>query len=269
LKISKNGAYYGKRSSEIRTSQYIISEYDYLEKSTPWHFHESPYFMYVLEGNMLDVNKKRKALCPTGSFLFHNWQDPHFNQKNTSTARGFHIEFSRDWYKENQWDTSLWEGSALLENPRLHHLLGQLYYEFRCNDASSPLSIELLVLQLCENVEKDQQLEKSKKPKWIDDLKEVLNDQTEDLTLSHLSKTLGVHPVHLSRSIPKYFSTTLGDYIRQQKIKKALAYILDTKYSLTEIAYSSGFADQSHFIRCFKRYMGTTPGSFRQKFSKG
>lgn len=269
MRISKSGTYYGKRSLEIKTPQFIISEYDYLEQSTPWHFHEMPYFMYVLKGNMFDINKKRKALCPPGSFLFHNWQDPHLNSKNTSEARGFHIEFSRDWYKKTQLSTCLWEGSGFLENPRLHHLLGQLYYEFRCNDISSKLSIELLLFQLCQNVEKEQRLEKSKKPKWIDDLKDLLNCQVENLTLANLSETLGVHPVHLSRSIPKYFSTTLGDYIRQQKTKKALTHILNSEYSLAEIAYISGFADQSHFIRCFKRYMGTTPGSFRQKFSKG
>ena len=164
MKISKSGSYYGEKSFEIRTSQFIISEYDYLEKSTPWHFHENPYFMYVIEGNMLDINKKQKSICPAGSFLFHNWQDPHLNKKESYSARGFHIEFNRNWYKERKLDLTLWEGSTLLFNPKLHHLLGQLYYEFKCNDSSSLLSIELLLLQLCEHLEKDYVDEPAPKP---------------------------------------------------------------------------------------------------------
>ena len=211
--------------------------------------------------------QKAKVTLPCRKLSFS--QDPHLNSKNSNTARGFHIEFSRDWYQKSQLNIALWEGSGFLENPRLHHLLGQIYYEFRTNDISSKLSIELLLLQLCENVEIEQKYEKSKKPKWIDDLKDLLNYPPNNLSLTSLSGTLGVHPVHLSRSIPKYLSTTLGDYIRQQKTKKALVHILNRDFSLAEVAYISGFADQSHFNRCFKRYLGTTPGSYRQKLSKG
>ena len=32
---------------------------------------------------------------------------------------------------------------------------------------------------------------------------------------------------------------------------------------LAEIAAEAGFADQSHFTRLFRRYLGTTPGRFR------
>lgn len=34
--------------------------------------------------------------------------------------------------------------------------------------------------------------------------------------------------------------------------------------SLTEIGYESGYADQSHFIRSFKKFVGTTPREFQK-----
>jgi AraC-like DNA-binding protein len=34
--------------------------------------------------------------------------------------------------------------------------------------------------------------------------------------------------------------------------------------SLTQIAYSSRFADQSHFIKTFKRYAHITPSEYRK-----
>ncbi|WP_143962093.1 helix-turn-helix domain-containing protein [Litoribacter populi] len=37
--------------------------------------------------------------------------------------------------------------------------------------------------------------------------------------------------------------------------------------SLTEIAYSCGFADQSHFNRWFKAFLHTTPAKYRALLS--
>ncbi|QRQ62090.1 AraC family transcriptional regulator [Sphingobacterium multivorum] len=34
---------------------------------------------------------------------------------------------------------------------------------------------------------------------------------------------------------------------------------------ITEIVYENGFSDQSHFIRVFKTFTGTTPASFNKK----
>lgn len=265
MEISSNGTYYGERKNELRQNGFILSEYDYLEPSTPWHFHENPYFMYVLKGNMFDINKKNKVGCPAGSLVFHNWQEPHLNTKASSAARGFHIEFDRNWFAQRRLDIGLWEGSQLIQTPRLHHILAQLYYEFRNNDTASALSIELLLLQLCEGLDRRYKVNTRTNPRWISDLKSLLNEDLDNVSLDNLSSTLGIHPVHLSRSFPKYFSSTLGDYIRQLKVKKALSLLLIEEYSLTEVAFLAGFADQSHFIRCFKRYMGVTPLKFKTK----
>ncbi len=58
--------------AEQRINGIIFSEYDYISAKTDWHFHENPYFMYALQGNLYDINKKQKMLCPSGSFLLHN-----------------------------------------------------------------------------------------------------------------------------------------------------------------------------------------------------
>ncbi|MDT0620282.1 AraC family transcriptional regulator [Croceitalea vernalis] len=265
MKISKKGEYYGKQEKVLAQNGFLLSEYDYLDSGTPWHFHENPYFMFVLNGDMLDINKKSTTLCPAGSLVFHNWQDQHLNTRESDLARGFHIELDREWYKNKQLDFNLWEGSRLIKNPKLYHVLAKLYYEFKNNDAYSPLAIELLLLKLCEGIEKENLVKTKHEPLWVKDLRELLNENDESLSLTGLSKELGVHPVHLSRSIPKYLTTNLGGYLRQQKLKKAIPYILNKKYSLTEVAYLSGFADQSHFTRTFKKTFFMTPKGFRSK----
>lgn len=265
MKILTKGNYYGAKKQAYTIDGIILSEYDYNIPKTDWHFHENPYLMYLLKGDLYDVNKRQKTLCPSGSLLLHNWQEPHFNTKESDYARGFHIEFERSWFTNKQLDIDLWEGSKRLENPKSHHLLAQLYAEFKTHDAYSKVSIELLLLQLCEGISFDQVPKKHIEPSWLPRLKMLLNDSHETVSLRYLSNQLGVHPVHISRAVPKYLSTTLGDYLRQQKIKKALGFLLGTNLSLLDITYSCGFSDQSHFIRTFKRYMDCTPQQYKKR----
>ena len=263
MKILTAGKYYGAKKSEIDLTGVILSEYDYLAPCTDWHFHENPYLMYVLQGDLFDINKKSKSHCNSGSLIFHNWQEAHYNTKETSFARGFHIEFPKQWFNQRKLDINLWEGSRLINHPKLHYLLGKLYFEFKCQDSYTELSVELLLLQFCENI---QTFEFSPKhePSWVESLRQILYEDSENLTLKSLSSQLGVHPIHISRAVPKYFGSSLGDYIRQQKIKQALKYILQRGYSLTEIANICGFSDQSHFTRTFKTYLNQTPSAFRK-----
>ncbi len=265
MKVLSKGQYYGSMNFEQEINGIILSEYDYSASKTEWHYHENPYLMYVLGGDLFDINKKNKTGCSAGNLLLHNWDEPHFNEKHSSYSRGFHVEFERSWFKQKQLDINLWEGSQLIKNPKSHHLLAKIYFEFKCQDIYSNISIELLLFQLCESIESEKAIVSKDEPQWMNALREILHQNNQNLSLNHLSNILGVHPAHLSRAVPKYLKTTLGDYARQQKIKIALVFLLNSKLSLTEIAYASGFSDQSHFIRVFKMYIGLTPSQFRNK----
>ena len=265
MKILTKGKYYGTRDSEIQVNGIVLSEYKYHAQRTDWHYHENPYLMYVMEGGLFDISKKQKIGCTAGSLIFHNWQEPHFNEKHTSDARGFHIEFERAWFAEKKLDIELWEGSQLLEHPLVHQLLGKIYLEFKRQDEFTPLSVELLLLQINEYIADSRISNNQKEPDWIKPLKELLHHSNDDLSLKMLSKKLGVHPVHLSRAIPKYLSVNLGEYLRQLKLKKALWHLMNSKLSLTEIAYECNFSDQSHFTRTFKIAYGMTPKKYRKQ----
>lgn len=267
MKILTAGTYYGNKQTETNLNGVILSEYDYSSPRTDWHFHENPYFMYVLKGNLFDINKKNKQHCDAGSLIFHNWQEAHYNTKETHYARGFHIELPRSWFTKRKLNIDLWEGSSLIHNPKSHHYFAKLYFEFKFQDVYSKLSIELLLLQLCENIQAIE-FSNQERPSWVTALQELLHTNAENLSLKSLSDELGVHPVHISRAVPKYLASSLGDFIRQQKVKRALSYLLDPSYSLTDIANICGFSDQSHFTRTFKTYLGQTPSVFRKQVLK-
>ena len=268
MKTLTKGQYYGIKDSEKSFGGILLSQYEYIKDRTDWHYHENPYFMYVLQGNMKDSNTRVKTLCPAGSLMFNNWQEPHFGSKHSEIAGGFHLEFEKNWLAKNEISLNVWEGSQRIQDPQLHFLFAHIYREFILVDNFSDVSVEVLLLQVCDALSELKQTSTLKNPEWVDHLKEILHYDTANLTLEHLSNELNVHPVHISRAAPKYLSMSLGEYIRQEKLKKALPLLLDLSITLTDIAYRVGFSDQSHFNRVFKSHFNKSPSDYRKIIKK-
>ena len=109
-----------------------------------------------------------------------------------------------------------------------------------------------------------------KPPAWVKELKEIIQDQVDtNISLKQLSKDLDINPAYLYREFSKYFDNlSFGEYIRKLRIEKAIEYLNNSPYSLTKIAYLTGFSDQSHFTRIFKKFTGQNPSAFRKKLQK-
>jgi hypothetical protein len=111
-----------------------------------------------------------------------------------------------------------------------------------------------------------------KAPVWAKELKEIIQDQMDtnmSLSLQQASDELEINPAYLSREFSKYFDNlSFGDYIRKLRIEKAINLMESTDYSLTEIAYLTGFSDQSHFNRIFKKQTGQNPSFYKKNILK-
>lgn len=106
-----------------------------------------------------------------------------------------------------------------------------------------------------------------KTPAWAKELKEILQDHIDtNLSLKEISKNLDIHPAYLSREFSKHFDNlSFGNYIRKLRIEKAIELLNNPGYSLTQIAYLTGFSDQSHFTRIFKLHTGKNPSVYRKE----
>ncbi|HEU5291316.1 MAG TPA: chromate resistance protein ChrB domain-containing protein, partial [Cyclobacteriaceae bacterium] len=176
--------------------------------------------------------------------------------------------------------SGLWAISAgLSHNVKDDHILlekGMMIYDALYswakhlqNEKHTQNPIENLLLDVYKKFLKHKS---GKVPKWAKELKEIIQDQIDtNLTLSlrELSESLHVHPSYLSREFSKYFDDlSFGDYIRKLRIEKAIVLLNDTTNTLAEIAYLTGFSDQSHFNRIFKKYTGKNPSEYRKSFLK-
>ncbi|MFD0792254.1 helix-turn-helix domain-containing protein [Mucilaginibacter litoreus] len=265
METLQTGRFYGQTSQTLQFDFATITDTEYTHDRVDWHYHENAYFTFILQGNVIEGNRKEVYNCSAGSLLFHNWHDAHYNIKPKGYTRGFHVELHEHWFKNTGLNFSNLQGSFAVADPKSHLLFYNLFRESKGRDGMSSAPIEALLLQALADISAPEKYKVKQKPLWAEKLKQVLHDDiSQKFTLQQLAEIADVHPVHLSRDFPKYFNTNFGDYVRALRIEKAFTLMHDTKLSLTEIALSCGFADQSHFLRCFKQFNNCKPSLYRQ-----
>jgi len=175
--------------------------------------------------------------------------------------------------------SGLWAVSAgLAHNSGSDHELlekGMVIYDalyswarYHRNEKHTQNPAEKLLIEVFEKFLKQKRSRKI--PPWAKELKELIQDQIDtSISLKQLSQSLDINPAYLSREFSKYFDNlSFGDYIRKLRIEKAMEYLNNSTYSLTRIAYLTGFSDQSHFTRIFKKHIGQNPSAYRKKLLK-
>ena len=83
----------------------------------------------------------------------------------------------------------------------------------------------------------------------------------ENVTLEAAGAAVGASPTHLARSFSKTFGIAPHTYVLGRRIESSRRHLLAGQ-ALAEVAISSGFHDQAHFTRHFKRHLGVTPGRY-------
>ncbi len=96
-------------------------------------------------------------------------------------------------------------------------------------------------------------------------VRDLLHDCVFDSPrLREIAAAVDIQPSRLSRDFRRCFGTTPGEYLRRLRLEHATREIEETTKSLAEIAAASGFADQAHLSRAFKRYKGFSPSRHRR-----
>lgn len=87
------------------------------------------------------------------------------------------------------------------------------------------------------------------------------------LSVNRVADLLCYSPRQLSRKLRTLTGLNTEETLLYKKYLHALELIHHTPLSLTQIAYTCQFADQSHFNKTFKSFTETTPGEYRRRKS--
>ncbi|MCP3772186.1 helix-turn-helix domain-containing protein [Paenibacillus sp. MZ04-78.2] len=87
----------------------------------------------------------------------------------------------------------------------------------------------------------------------------------DEIKLTDLAEMTVMNPSYLSALFKKEVGTTIKQYIQRTKIEEAKSLIDYTTYTLADICTLLNFHDQSHFTKTFKKFIGLTPGEYKNR----
>jgi AraC-like DNA-binding protein len=106
-------------------------------------------------------------------------------------------------------------------------------------------------------------------PVWLRDALTRLSEMKGRAGASQsVAREIGVHSVHVARTVRRFTGFTMRDYVRRERIRAALELIATTPWSLSRIAHETGFADHSHFTHEFVRRVGVVPSAHRREAAR-
>ena len=83
-------------------------------------------------------------------------------------------------------------------------------------------------------------------------------------TAQAFAERLAVHTNHLNRSLKAVTGSTTKKLIMERVMQEANALLLYSDWTISQISYSLGFDEPTHFTQAFKSHTGKTPSSIRQ-----
>jgi AraC-like DNA-binding protein len=93
--------------------------------------------------------------------------------------------------------------------------------------------------------------------------REILDaDPAASITIAAVADSLAVTPAHLVRSFTRTYGIAPHRYLISRRLDLARRRLLDGD-DAARVATASGFYDQAHLTRHFKRLLATTPGRYR------
>jgi AraC family transcriptional regulator len=262
----RGGNFYGSIQHRCQGSGAIFTDLHHdCAKKLPSHSHELPFFCLMLEGDYGEQYGRQEKQFRPFTFIFRPAGVPHQDEVGPRGVRLFGIEICRTW----QDGVQAVSGKLDVAHDDSHggelFSIGlKLFLETR-DKAVDTLFTESLVAELVGAAARMRPTSRQA-PAWLRRvLLKLRAEYCEHLSMDGLSREAGVHPVHVSRVFRRCVGVGIGEYVHRLRIRAACEQMLQRETTLAEIGLATGFADQSHFTRAFRRYTGVTPAAFRNR----
>ena len=93
----------------------------------------------------------------------------------------------------------------------------------------------------------------------------IRENLTRKISLGEIAKVAGLSAPYFSTIFKEEMGENLSSYVNRQRVEKASKLLLETDLTLSEIAASCCFQDQSWFSKIFKSFTGISPGKYRRQ----
>ncbi len=90
----------------------------------------------------------------------------------------------------------------------------------------------------------------------------------ESFGVTQLAREMGINRSGLYRKVKALTNKSISQFIREQRLKKAMELLGENSLNISEIAFGTGFSSVSYFSRCFHQFYGYQPGEARKKMAE-
>ncbi len=85
-----------------------------------------------------------------------------------------------------------------------------------------------------------------------------------DLNVEKLTEDVGISRAQLHRKLKEIAGVSAGEFIRNLRLEQAARLIEEGQINITQVAYSVGFNNQTHFSTVFKKHYGMSPSEYAE-----
>jgi AraC-like DNA-binding protein len=89
---------------------------------------------------------------------------------------------------------------------------------------------------------------------------------SEAIKLNELAQIAELSACHFARAFKESVGIAPHRFMTVRRIAAACRLLAEGDAALIQIALEVGFCDQSHFTRCFARFVGVTPSAYRRRY---
>lgn len=239
------------------------------------HIHGKATFGVMLRGSF-DLRfssgalKRREYECPAGTVFTEPAGETHGNRMGTKGAEVVVIQLDPSSGHDTiePFRPMLTDRINHFRHPAISLNARRLARDIRDPDGLSELSGEALALDMLVQAARLRRADSQEFPAWLERAEEYVRAHfRESLKIADVAEAAGVHPAHLAAVFRERHDVPLGEFIRRLRVEWAVDRVENTDESISSIAFSAGYADQSHLTRAFNDYIGMPPGAYRRKLT--
>jgi AraC family transcriptional regulator len=259
----------GDKVRELSLSGVSLTEVQFSpSRQLPWHEHACARLCLVLQGNCVEQLRSGQHMLRPFDLTFKPAGAVHRDRYcSIDGAQSLIVDFDQAWVDSLGENGTIIDGPLFFSSGAFAHVGQKLYGEFKSPDNLSGLAIETACVDLLIQASRRARApRRAREPAWLLRIRDMLeSDHGERYTLQQLALVADVHPVHLAQTFRRVYSSTIGEYIRSLRVRRAADELARTDRPIAMIAISYGFYDQSHLNRVFKKHMKLTPAQYRAR----
>ena len=239
-----------------------------IEDCVKMHLHEELTITAIKKGSLNLIFNDVSIIVKSNEIAIINSQIPHCATTNEKSKDGYVLYLKKDYLKNLDFEFS--SAYELIKNKNIYKSFIKLCDCLLDIKVSLIEKEEMFYIFCLSFFSFEQTLQNHKEESTLAlEIKKYLDENyLEEFILDELALKFDLTVVHLIRVFKKEFGLPIHSYILNKKVHFAKE-LLSSNLPIIQVAQNSGFFDQSHLNRSFKRIFQITPKEYQKNiFSK-